>query len=96
MKKPKRGTPPLCAQAKWNTCLPSALSPGHGKGKPMLKETLLFIKYPYTAGVIATIWLGSAALLALNDGLPFIPIIIIDMLVSIFLAFFGFTGKKEL
>lgn len=62
----------------------------------MLKETLLFIKYPYTAGVIATIWLGSAALLALNDGLPFIRIVIIDLFTSTFIAFMGFTGKKEL
>lgn len=62
----------------------------------MFKETLLFIKYPYTAGVIATIWLGSAALLALNDGLPFVNIIIIDLFSSVFLAFIGFTGKKEL
>lgn len=62
----------------------------------MLKETLLFIKYPYTAGVIATIWLGSAALLALNDGLPLVKIVIINMFTSTFLAFLGFTGKKEL
>ena len=62
----------------------------------MLKETLLFIKYPYTAGVIATIWLGSAALLALNDGLPLVKIVIINMFMSTFLAFLGFTGKKEL
>lgn len=62
----------------------------------MLKETLLFIKYPYTAGVIATIWLGSAALLALNDGLPLVKIVIIDLFTSTFLAFIGFTGKKEI
>jgi hypothetical protein len=62
----------------------------------MFKETLLFIKYPYTAGVIATIWLGSAALLALNDGLPFVSIIIVNLFASVFLAFIGFTGKKEL
>lgn len=62
----------------------------------MLKEALLFIKYPYTAGVIATVWLGSAALLALNDGLPMVKIVMIDMLVSSVIAGFGFTGKKEL
>lgn len=62
----------------------------------MLKEALLFIKYPYTAGVIATIWLGSAALLALNDELPLVRIVIIDMLVSAVIAGLGFTGKKEL
>ncbi len=32
----------------------------------MLKDFILFIKYPYTAGVIATIWLGSAILMAIN------------------------------
>ncbi len=62
----------------------------------MLKEFLLFIKYPYTAGVIATIWLGSAALLAMSDGLSMTKIVIINMLASIFIAFFGFTGNKEL
>lgn len=62
----------------------------------MLKEALLFIKYPYTAGVIATIWLGSAALLALNDGLPMVKIVMIDMVISSLLAALGFTGKKEL
>lgn len=62
----------------------------------MLKEFILFIKYPYTAGVIATIWLGSAALLAMNDGLSMITVVVIDMFASVFIAFFGFTGKKEL
>lgn len=62
----------------------------------MLKEFILFIKYPYTAGVIATIWLGSAALLALSEGISMITIVIINMFASVFIAMFGFTGKKEL
>ncbi len=62
----------------------------------MLKEAMLFIKYPYTAGVIATIWLGSAALLALNSDLPMVAIVSIDMFASTFIAFLGFTGKKEI
>lgn len=62
----------------------------------MLKEFFLFIKYPYTAAIIATIWLGSAALLAMSDGLPLIRVVIINLFASVFLAFFGFTGKKEL
>lgn len=61
----------------------------------MLKEFLLFIKYPYTAGVIATIWLGSAILMAINRDLPSIKIVIIDMLASVVLAAFGFGGKAE-
>jgi hypothetical protein len=60
------------------------------------KEFLLFIKYPYSAGVIITIWLGSAALLAINPDLPLIKIVVINMFVSVFVAFIGFGGKKEI
>lgn len=62
----------------------------------MLKEFFLFIKYPYTAAIIATIWLGSAALLAMSDGMSMINVVIINMFASVFIAAFGFTGKKEL
>lgn len=61
-----------------------------------MKEFILFIKYPYTAGVIATIWLGSATLMALSDGLPGIRIVIIDMFVTVIIAAIGFSGKKEI
>jgi len=61
----------------------------------MLKEFLLFIKYPYTAGVIATIWLGTAILMAINSGLPAIRMVIIDMIASVILALIGFGGKSE-
>lgn len=62
----------------------------------MLKEFLLFIKYPYTAGVIATMWLGSAALVAIDRDLPLIRIVMVNMIVTIVIAGFGFRGKKEL
>ena len=61
----------------------------------MLKEFILFIKYPYTAGVIATIWLGSAVLMAINRDLPIVSMVIIDMASSVIIASVGFTGKKE-
>jgi len=62
----------------------------------MLKEFILFIKYPYPAGVIATVWLGSAALLGIDKDLPFIRIVVINMVVSILISIFGFRGKKEI
>lgn len=62
----------------------------------MLKEFILFIKYPYTAAIIATIWLGSAALLAMSDGLSLVKIVVINMLASVFIALFGFKGQSEL
>jgi hypothetical protein len=60
----------------------------------MLKEIILFIKYPYTAGVIGTIWLGSAILMALNSGLNGVHIVIINMFTSVILAAIGFGGKE--
>jgi hypothetical protein len=62
----------------------------------MIKDFLLFIKYPYTAGTIGIIWLGSAALLAIEKELPLVPIIIINMFISIMIAAIGFRGSKEL
>ena len=61
----------------------------------MLKDFFLFIKYPYTAAIIATIWLGSAALLSMNDGLPLVQIVVINMFASVFIAFFGFSGTQN-
>lgn len=61
----------------------------------MLKEFILFIKYPYTAGVIATIWLGSAVLIAINHELPIVAIVIIDMAASVIISAVGFTSTKD-
>jgi len=61
----------------------------------MMKDFLLFIKYPYTAGIIAVIWLGSAAFLAIDQDLNMIDVVIIDMFATIIIAGFGFRGKKE-
>jgi hypothetical protein len=60
----------------------------------MLKDVILFIKYPYTAGVIGTIWLGSAILMALNSGLDSVHMVIINMFTSIIIAVIGFGGKE--
>lgn len=61
-----------------------------------MKEFIFFIKYPYTAGVIATIWLGTAALMALNNELPGIRMVMIDMVTSVLIASIGFSGKREI
>lgn len=62
----------------------------------MLRDFILFIKYPYTAGIIATIWLGSAILVGIDESLPFFGIIIINVATSCLLAFFGFGQNKEI
>ncbi len=61
----------------------------------MFKDFILFIKYPYTAGVIITIWLGSAALMAINRGLPAIKVVVVDMVATVIIALLGFSGKSE-
>jgi hypothetical protein len=61
----------------------------------MLKDFILFIKYPYTAGVIATIWIGSAILMAINRNLDGVHIVIINMVASVIIAGFGFGGKSQ-
>lgn len=61
----------------------------------MFKDVILFVKYPYTAGVIATMWLGTAILLAITDGLDPINIVLINMAASCVVAILGFRGGQE-
>lgn len=60
----------------------------------MLRDIILFIKYPYTAGVIGTVWLGSAILMALNSGLNAVNVVIINLFATVVLAAIGFGGKE--
>lgn len=61
----------------------------------MVKEMLFFIKYPYTAGVIATIWLGSAALMTISKGVNGLHVMLINVGVSVLIAAIGFGGREE-
>lgn len=62
----------------------------------MIKDFILFIKYPYTAGVIGTMWLGTAAFLAIDRELSTVRIIVISMIATVIVAALGFRGKQEL
>jgi hypothetical protein len=61
----------------------------------MLKEFLFFIKYPYTAGVIATIWIGSAFLMLISRGVSSFKIVLIDLVVTVIIALIGFGGHSD-
>ncbi len=61
----------------------------------MFKDFVLFIKYPYTAGVIGTIWIGSAILIGIDDDLPVLAIILTDAIVSYLIAFIGFRSSAQ-
>jgi hypothetical protein len=60
-----------------------------------LNNLLFQIRYPYTAGVIATIWLGTAALLAIDDSLPLKQLVISDCIASIIIALLGFRTPRR-
>lgn len=56
---------------------------------------MLFIKYPYTAGIIATLWLGTASIIAIDGDLPVVDMIIIAMVATVIIALIGFRGGKQ-
>ena len=60
----------------------------------MLKEFLLYLKYPYTAGIIACIWVGSAVMLWLDPKLPVALILSVNAVATLLLALVGFRGKN--
>lgn len=61
----------------------------------MLKDFVLFVKYPYTAGIIATMWLGTAAFIAIDRELDIVLTVGTTMVASAIIALMGFGGDKE-
>ena len=61
----------------------------------MFNDIILFVKYPYTAGVIATMWLGTAIILAINSNLDAINVVLINMAASCVVALLGFRGGQD-
>lgn len=61
----------------------------------MLKDFVLFVKYPYTAGIIATMWLGTAAFIAIDRHLEVVVMVGVTMVVSAIIALMGFSGDNE-
>lgn len=60
----------------------------------MFKNFSLFTKYPYTAGIIALIWLATAALAAIDPALPLVKMATINVVFSTFVAAIGFRGSR--
>lgn len=53
------------------------------------------VRYPYTAAVIAIIWLGTATLLAINPGLPIQQFVVINSFATLVIAGIGFTSPRR-
>lgn len=60
----------------------------------MLSKFFLIIKYPYTAGIIAIIWLGSSILMYAHPSLPIVKMVTINMIVSSLVGLIGFRVVK--
>lgn len=60
----------------------------------MLKDISLYIKHPYTAGIIAVIWIGTLALYASDQRLPIIGMVFTNTVVSLLLAFLGLRPSR--
>jgi hypothetical protein len=61
----------------------------------MFKEFAMFVKYPYTAGILGTMWISTAIIYAIKQDIPIIKMVGINMVASLLIAYLGFHGKKE-
>ena len=59
------------------------------------KSLILQVRYPYTAAVIMTIWLGTAALLAIDPSLSIRQLVVLNSIASIIIAVLGFTTPRR-
>jgi len=59
----------------------------------MFGEILLFVKYPYAAGIIAVQWIASTIMYASDRSLPIVSIVLINMLASFVYSIIGFRSK---
>ncbi len=62
----------------------------------MIKDFVLFVRYPYTAGIIATMWLGTAAFCAIDRSLDIVLMVGVTMIASAIVALIGFGGGKDM
>ena len=60
----------------------------------MFKDMILLVKQPYTAGIIATMWIGTAAFFLIEREVDIVGVIGWTMFASVIVAFVGFRTKS--
>ncbi|HLC91841.1 MAG TPA: hypothetical protein VJC09_02200 [Candidatus Saccharimonadales bacterium] len=56
-----------------------------------MKNLILFsTTYPYTAGIIAILWLGTVAFFRIDPSLPTNPVMTINVILTILISLVGF------
>ncbi len=61
----------------------------------MFKNLIVYLKYPSTALIISTIWIGTTVLIAYDRSLPIFKMIIINLVVSFIIGYIGFRVDKK-
>lgn len=60
-----------------------------------LKEWVIQLRYPYTAGVIAVMWIGGAILVIIRPELPVPLLVSMISVATIIVALTGFSGSSR-
>lgn len=61
----------------------------------MFKDMLLLVKYPYASGINTIIWLGTGLLIVINNSLPVLTIVTINMIATLIVTYVGFKVEKR-
>lgn len=61
----------------------------------MRKDLLLHIRYPYTSGIIAAMWIGTAFLAAIDRSAPIASMLILDSVATTIIAIIGFSDPRK-
>ena len=61
----------------------------------MLKNVIVHVRYPYTAGVIAVVWIGTAILVAIDESAPVVNMLILNVLATTLIASIGFSNPRK-
>lgn len=60
-----------------------------------LKEWVVQLRYPYTAGVIAVIWIGSAILAAIRPEISIVLLVSMVAVATVIVATVGFSSGRR-
>ena len=56
---------------------------------------MFFVKYPYAAAIITTVWISSAVMVSRSNDLPALPVVMINMVLSWVLMSLSFKGSSS-
>jgi hypothetical protein len=58
-------------------------------------QLLLFVKYPYSAAVLACVWIGSMIMVFINRDLPVVAIVAINAVVSWIVTWSSLNSRER-